>query len=64
MIAIDTNVLVCVLVNDPQADTQCQLARELLKANDAIWVCRIVLVEMSGYYKALINSQKIKLLLH
>jgi predicted nucleic-acid-binding protein len=45
MIAIDTNVLVRVLVNDPQADTQCQIARELLKANDAIWVCRIVLVE-------------------
>ena len=45
MIAIDTNILVRVLVNDPQADTQCQLARQLLKTNNAIWVCRIVLVE-------------------
>ncbi len=45
MIAIDTNVLVRVLVNDPQATDQCQLARELLKTNKAVWVCRIVLVE-------------------
>ncbi len=45
MIAIDTNVLVRVLVNDPQATDQCQLARELLKTNKAVWVCCIVLVE-------------------
>ena len=30
MIEIDTNVLVRVLVNDPQAEEQCQLARDLL----------------------------------
>ncbi|MEY3786514.1 MAG: hypothetical protein RLZ75_719 [Pseudomonadota bacterium] len=45
MIAIDTNVLVRVLVNDPQAEEQCQLARDLLVTNKDVWVCRIVLVE-------------------
>ena len=44
MIAIDTNVLVRVLVNDPKAVEQCQLARELMTANGDAWVCRIVLV--------------------
>ena len=39
------NFLVRVLVNDPQATDQCQLARELLKTNKAVWVCCIVLVE-------------------
>jgi len=45
MIAIDTNVLVRVLVNDPQAEEQCQLARDLLVTKKDVWVCRIVLVE-------------------
>ncbi len=45
MIAIDTNVLVRVLVNDPKAEEQCQLARDLIITNKDIWVCRIVLVE-------------------
>jgi hypothetical protein len=30
MIAIDTNVLVRVLINDPTAQQQCQLARDLI----------------------------------
>ena len=30
MIAIDTNVLVRVLVNDPKAEEQCQFARDLI----------------------------------
>jgi len=45
MIAIDTNVLVRVLVNDPKAEEQCQLARDLIITNKDIWDCRIVLVE-------------------
>jgi predicted nucleic-acid-binding protein len=45
MIAIDTNVLVRVLVNDPKAEEQCRLARELMTVNGNAWVCRIVLVE-------------------
>ena len=45
MIAIDTNVLVRVLVNDPKAKEQCQFARDLIITNKDIWVCRIVLVE-------------------
>jgi len=45
MIAIYTNVLVRVLVNDPKAEEQCQFARDLIITNKDIWVCRIVLVE-------------------
>jgi predicted nucleic-acid-binding protein len=45
MIAIDTNVLVRILVNDKQAEHQCRLARELIAKQDAIWICREVLIE-------------------
>ncbi len=40
MIAIDTNVLVRVLVNDPKAEEQCQFARNLIVTNKDVWVCR------------------------
>lgn len=45
MIAIDTNVLVRVLVDDPDAPDQCQQARELLLAHGSAWIAQIVLVE-------------------
>lgn len=45
MIAIDTNVLVRILVNDKQAEQQCRLARELIAKQNAIWICREVLIE-------------------
>ncbi|MEY3807820.1 MAG: hypothetical protein RI893_796 [Pseudomonadota bacterium] len=41
MIAIDTNILVRVLVNDPKAEEQCRLARELMAAHGDVWVCKI-----------------------
>ena len=45
MIAIDTNVLVRILVDDPGAPDQCQQARELLLAHGLAWIAQIVLVE-------------------
>jgi predicted nucleic-acid-binding protein len=45
MIAIDTNVLVRLLVKDSEAEEQSQLARQLLNKHDEVWVCRIVLIE-------------------
>jgi len=45
MIAIDTNVLVRVLVNDPDAEEQSQLARDLIVIHGNIWICRVVLIE-------------------
>jgi predicted nucleic-acid-binding protein len=45
MIAIDINVLVRILVNDPKAEQQCRLARELIAEHDAIWICQVVLIE-------------------
>lgn len=45
MIAIDTNVLVRILVNDKQSEQQCRLARELIAKQNAIWICREVLIE-------------------
>ena len=45
MIAIDTNVLVRLLVDDPNETTQNQLARQLLIEQEAAWVSYIVLIE-------------------
>jgi predicted nucleic-acid-binding protein len=45
MIAVDTNVLVRILVNDKEAERHCRLARELIAKQDGIWVCREVLIE-------------------
>ena len=45
MIAIDTNVLVRILIDDPSAEKQCQLARHIVNYHKDIWVCHIVLVE-------------------
>ncbi len=45
MIAIDTNVLVRLLVKDSEAEEQSQLARQLLNKHGEVWVCRIELIE-------------------
>ncbi|MDQ5908993.1 MAG: hypothetical protein QG599_1087 [Pseudomonadota bacterium] len=45
MIAIDTNVLVRVVVDDPDAPDQCQQARELLLTQGSAWITQIVLIE-------------------
>lgn len=45
MLAIDTNVLLRVLVDDPSAPEQNRLARNLLVETDSVWVSLIVLVE-------------------
>ena len=46
MIAIDTNVLVRLLVNDATAQTQVDLAKALLKRTKQVYVPQIVQVEM------------------
>lgn len=45
MIAIDTNVLIRVLVDDPDAPDQCEQAREFLLTHGLAWIAQIVLVE-------------------
>ncbi len=45
MIALDTNVLVRVVVDDPDAPEQCQQARELLLTQGSAWITPIVLIE-------------------
>lgn len=45
MIAIDTNVLVRMLVDDPDSQEQCEQARDLIANHSDAWVCRIVLIE-------------------
>ena len=45
MFAIDTNVLVRLLVDDPNEITQSQLARQLLIKQGSAWVSSIVLIE-------------------
>lgn len=45
MIAIDTNVLIRLLVEDPNEQQQSQLARRLLNQHGQVWVSSIVLIE-------------------
>lgn len=45
MIAVDTNVLVRILVDDPGAAPQMQSARALLEKSEALYVPQIVQVE-------------------
>jgi predicted nucleic-acid-binding protein len=45
MIAVDTNVLVRVLVDDPSEPEQSRLARQLLLVHGEAWVSQIVLIE-------------------
>ena len=45
MIAIDTNVLIRVLVDDSDAPDHCEQARELLLTHGLAWIAQIVLVE-------------------
>ena len=45
MIAIDTNILVRVLINEPTEQEQCLLARDLISKHNQVWVSKIVLVE-------------------
>lgn len=45
MIAIDTNVLVRLLVDDPNEIIQSRLARQLLIEQGSAWVSSIVLIE-------------------
>lgn len=45
MIAIDTNVLVRVLIKDPNAAEQCKQALNLINTYSDLWVSKIVLVE-------------------
>jgi predicted nucleic-acid-binding protein len=45
MIAIDTNVLVRVLINEPTAQAQCLLARDLISKHKQVWISQLVLIE-------------------
>lgn len=45
MIAIDTNVLLRLVVDDPNEKQQSQLARDLLNQHGQVWVSSIVLIE-------------------
>ena len=46
MIAVDTNVLVRLLINDPNSQTQVSLAKALLKRAGQVYVPQIVQIEM------------------
>jgi predicted nucleic-acid-binding protein len=58
MIAIDTNVLVRVLINDPTADEQCMAARNLISTHGDVWVSWIVLVETVWVFESVYAFSK------
>jgi len=45
MIAIDTNILVRLLIDDPDAPEQCKIARSFVGQVDSLWISQIVLIE-------------------
>lgn len=47
MIAVDTNVLVRIIVDDPGAHDQCVAARTAVEAEDVVHVSRVVQAEFS-----------------
>jgi predicted nucleic-acid-binding protein len=63
MIAIDTNVLIRILINEPEAEQQCRLARELIAKHDSIWVCQVVLIETLWVLQATYQFKKEQILL-
>jgi predicted nucleic-acid-binding protein len=46
MIAIDTNILVRLLINDETAQAQVDLAKDLLKRAKQVYISQIVQIEM------------------
>jgi predicted nucleic-acid-binding protein len=44
MAAIDTNILVRILINDPQEATQTQIARRLIFQEKQVYVPQILLI--------------------
>jgi len=62
MIAIDTNVLVRVLVDDPGAPEQCRQSRDLLKESAEAWVSEIVLIETIWVLESAYHFTKTQLL--
>lgn len=46
MIAVDTNILVRLLINDPDSQTQVSMAKALLKRAKQVYVPQIVQIEM------------------
>ncbi len=46
MLAVDTNVLIRALVDDPGAPEQCRMARRLLASEGQVYVTQIVQVEL------------------
>nr|WP_315041537.1 type II toxin-antitoxin system VapC family toxin [uncultured Moraxella sp.] len=58
MIALDTNVLTRVFVNDVENPTQCQLARELVKKAKYVFISQNVQVELIWLLKQGYNFEK------
>ena len=62
MIALDTNVLVRILVDDPGAQEQCRQARALLEDAGGAWLSQIVLVETVWVLESVYSFDKADIL--
>ena len=63
MIAIDTNVLVRLLVDDSNATVQCEQARNLVNIYCDLWVSKIVLVETVWVLESIYRLNKEQVIL-
>ncbi len=62
MIAIDTNILVRILVDDQEAERQCASARALIAKAGSVWVSPMVLVETSWVLESVYGFAKPEIL--
>ena len=62
MLAIDTNVLIRILVDDPDAPDQCHKARELLAEQDLVWITQLVLVETVWVLESVYEFRKTEII--
>lgn len=63
MIAIDTNVLVRLLIDDSNARAQCEQALNLVNAYCDLWVSKIVLVETVWVLESIYQLNKEQVIL-
>lgn len=62
MIAVDTNILVRILVDDDEAEHQCASARTLVVEAGSVWVSPMVLVETSWVLESVYQFAKPEIL--
>ena len=63
MIAIDTNVLIRILIDDPSALEQCETARSFVVQAECLWISQVVLIETLWVLESAYHFKKLDILM-